>query len=431
MTTTTTTQIELERKSHDPGFVLGREAERRRYFRRLQQESEPDLFPDAEYVSPGLARDLEREDFSRANRQESRRPGSQFQVEEAFDGESIAPEIAVHAPARQVEQAILLRRAGTKSERRAVAAAAAGKVEQALVFKKRAASFRAKAKRQAWCGIVGHALDCSKSSCGKKLFKPHDCGLRYCPRSGPRAFRKLFVKHLGRLAIVVEDLLQHQDGDCRPRVIAQIDITRRNTGRMPAPEQVQAFNKQIRKLFRRIERERKISRRDYGFGWMDEFGSGNSNLHAHGVYVGPYLPQNLLSRWWREITRDSFIISIKAAPSFERALSHALKYPSKFWAAPPSRLVELEIAFHKVRRFHALARFYNPPETRNEPGMESDAKDEAKRCPFCGCYLRRPEGRRGWRWVSDLHSEGRVDLEEARVAANRAKALTVGTRPPP
>jgi len=129
---------------------------------------------------------------------------------------------------------------------------------------------------------------------------------------------------------------------------------------------------------------------------MDEFGSGNSNLHAHGVYVGPYLPQKLLSQWWNEITGGSFIVSIKAAPSFEKALSHSLKYPSKFWDAPPSRLVELEVAFHKVRRFHTLARFYNPPETQNEPGMESDAKDEAKRCPFCGSYLRTPTRKQGW-----------------------------------
>jgi hypothetical protein len=431
MTAMTTTQIALERKSHDPGFVLAREAARHRYFRRLRWESEPDVFPDAEYVSPGLARDLEREDFSRARKpQRSRRPGAEFQVEEAFDGESIAPEIVAHALPRQVEQASLLHHAGGKFKEMAVAAAAEGQLEQSILFDKRAASFRAKAKRQAWCGIVGHRMDCSKPGCGKKLFKPHDCGLRYCPRSGPKAFRELYLKHIGRLSIVVEDLLRHRDGDCRPRVIAQIDITRRNTGRMPSPDHVRAFNKKVRKLFRRIERELGILRRDYGFAWMDEFGSGNSNLHAHGVYVGPYLPQKLLSQWWHEITGDSFIISIKAASSFEKALSHALKYPSKFWDAPPERLVELEKAFHKIRRFHALARFYNPPETRNEPGMESDAKDEAKRCPFCGSHLRTPAGKRGWAWVSDLRREGRIDLEEARIAANRAKAFTEGTAPP-
>jgi len=229
---------------------------------------------------------------------------------------------------------------------------------------------------------------------------------------------------------VVEELFHHREGDCRPRAVAKIDITLRNTGTMPSAQKVRRFNENIRKLFRKIERELGISRCEYGFGWMDEFGSGNANLHAHGVYAGPYLPQKLLSRWWSEITGDSFVVSIKAAPSFEKALSHALKYPSKFWDAPPSRLVALEVAFHKVRRFHSMARFYNPPETRNEPGMESDGIDEAKRCPFCGSYLRTPRRRRGWVWVSDLEREGRVDLERARVTANCQKIFGRGAAPP-
>jgi hypothetical protein len=235
---------------------------------------------------------------------------------------------------------------------------------------------------------------------------------------------------MGRLSLVVENLLQHQDGDCRARVIAQIDITLRNTGEMPSADHVRIFNKKIRRLFRSIEERFGISRREYGFGWMDEFGSGNSNLHAHGVYVGPFLPQKLLSKCWQQITGDSYIVSIKTAPSFDKALSHALKYPSKFWDAPPSRLVELEKAFHKVRRFHALARFYNPSETKSEPGMESDAKDEAKRCPCCGSYLRKSRVQPGWAWLSDLASEGRVELDSARIEANRAKTLAHGTGPP-
>jgi hypothetical protein len=199
---------------------------------------------------------------------------------------------------------------------------------------------------------------------------------------------------------------------------------------MPSADQVRSFNEKIRRLFRLIEKRLRISRRDYGFGWMDEFGSGNSNLHAHGVYVGPYLPQTLLSQWWREITGDSYVVSIKTAPAFENALSHALKYPSKFWDAPPSRLVELEKAFHKVRRFHTLARFYNPPETLNEPGMESDAKDEAKRCPCCGSYLRKSRVLPGWAWLSDLASEGRLDLEAARIESNRIKIFAESSGSP-
>lgn len=412
--------------SHDPNVVPKREVEpngayfQMRRFRRLLRGSEPDVFPDAEYVSPEYARDLEREDMlGGANRgmRRPRRPGAEFAIEDAFDGEDIAPEIVAQAPSRQVEQATLLMDAAVNFERDG--------------DEQKSKSFRAKAKRLAWCGIIGHAKDCTKYECRDKrgrFFKRHDCKLRYCPRSGPKAFRELYFKHLGRLAIVAEALATHREGNCGRRVIAQIDITLRNIGRMPSTEQVRVFNKRIRRLFRRVERQLRVSRLDYGFAWMDEFGSGNQNLHAHGVYVGPWLPQDLLSKWWHEITGDSFIISIKTAPSFEKALSHALKYPSKFWNAVPSRLVELEIAFHKVRRFHTLARFFNPPETREEPGM-SDGKSEAKRCPFCGSCLKAPLRNRGWSWVSALEREGRIDLDQARLIIAREKVLS-GAGPP-
>lgn len=412
----------LEAIWHDAGFVGTRERNRRARFdfkfdRWLRHRSEPDVLDEGEFVSQERALDLEREEFLHAHQSASPKPNAQHVIPDAFDGVDLSLDIVAHAPARQSEQAVLLSKAAARFE-------LAGD-------KKRARSFRAKANRQAWCGIIGHRKDCSKVSCrdaGGKFFRRHDCRLRYCPRSGPKAFRALYGKHLGRLAAVVEDLLRHREEDCRERVIAQIDITRRNTGNMPSSEQVKKFNESIRKLFRRIERELGISRRDYGAGWMDEFGSGNTNLHAHGVYVGPYLPQKLLSRWWHEITGDSFVISIKPASSFEKALSHALKYPSKFWDAPAERLVELEIAFHKVRRFHALARFYNPPETRSEPGMETDSKDESKRCPFCGSFLKTPCHKRGWSWASDLEREGRLDLDGAKVIAARKKGLTADER---
>jgi hypothetical protein len=399
----------------DNGFAPTRDDDQRKYLYRLKRESAEDTCPSAEYVSQFEAMDLEREAFAKA-KPYARRRRSEFQVDKAFDGASIAPDVVTHAPCSQVEQATLLNAAALDYERKGNT--------------RRAGSFRAKANRQAWCDIIGRRLDCSSSSCGKKYFKPFNCRLRYCPRCGRQAFRQLFAKHMGRLAIVAEDLLRHNSGDCRTRVIAQIDITLRNTGRMPSPHQVRSFNKKIRRLFRQIEKRLGISRSNYGFGWMDEFGSGNSNLHAHGVYVGPYLPQRDLSQWWKEITGDSYIISIKAAPSFEKALSHALKYPSKFWDAPPSRLVELEKAFHKVRRFHALARFYNPLETRNEPGMNTDAKDEAKRCPCCGSYLRKSRLRPGWAWLSGMASEGRIALETARIESNRAKVLAASNGSP-
>jgi hypothetical protein len=147
--------------------------------------------------------------------------------------------------------------------------------------------------------------------------------------------------------------------------------------------------------------------------------------HAHGIYVGPALPHynRELSNLWAEIRADgSHIVSIKQARSFEAALGHALKYPSKFFEAAPARLAELEVAFNRVRRVHALARFYNA-DIQREPGEDESC---AGHCPICGELLLDSQG---WHFIEDLKREGRRDADAARIEVGRAEVLT-GAGPP-
>jgi hypothetical protein len=282
-----------------------------------------------------------------------------------------------------------------------------------------------KARRQAWCSLVARRRDCFSGNLGHRFFTKCFCGNRYCPTCGPRSFRDLFNRH-SRLRALVEGLLLHKAGDHTPRVLAKIDFTTVNTGKMPTAADVRQFNKDIRRFFRAIEKLYGISRRDYGVLWCCEFGSGNTNLHAHGIYAGPLLPQRerQLSKIWSNIRSDgSYIVSIKAALSFEAALGHALKYPSKFFEAPPARLAELEVAFDRVRRVHALARFYNPKIER-EPGDEGPTS--AGHCPICGDPLLDAPG---WHFVDELEREGRRDSDVVRIEVGRATVLT-GAGPP-
>jgi hypothetical protein len=282
-----------------------------------------------------------------------------------------------------------------------------------------------KARRQSWCGLIARKRDCFSGNAEHKFYTPCFCGNRYCPTCGPKSFRELFNRH-SRLRPLVDELLKHRSGDHRPRIMAKLDITTINLGAMPNAEDVRRFNKDIRRFFRAIERRFGISRRDYGFLWCCEFGSGNTNLHAHGLYVGPSLPQRKreLSALWEEIRNDgSKIVSIKRAKSFEAALGHALKYPSKFFDACPERLVELEVAFDRVRRVHTLARFYNP-DIEREPG--EDAAADAGHCPICGDLLLDAQG---WHFVDDLRREGRRDSDAVRAEVARAKVLA-GKGPP-
>jgi hypothetical protein len=186
--------------------------------------------------------------------------------------------------------------------------------------------------------------------------------------------------------------LVSQGNGGRRMVIAKIDLTTKKLpGRMPTALEVRAFNRVIRRFFRLVERHFNIDRGSYGVIWTDEFGARNSNLHAHSVHCGPWLPnrgphKNALSKLWRQACEGtpfvgSFIISVKRAESFEKGLAHALKYPNKFAGrGDPFRLAELELAFDRVRRIHTLASFYNALRKDSSPAADCG-------CPTCGAVL--------------------------------------------
>ena len=351
------------------------------------------------YCSPERQADFQRERPALVRQMRNKKPGDPSRsVPLAFDeaGNFVAP-LSGKIPPRQASQAHLLLELGLPG----------------------------KARRQAWCCLIARRRDCFSGNIEHRFFTKCRCGNRYCPTCGPRSFRDLFNRH-SRLRPLVEELLQHRPAGHRQRVLAKLDFTTRNTGEMPSAADVRQFNKDIRRFFRAIEKRCGISRPDYGFLWCCEFGSGNTNLHAHGIYVGPLLPQRRreLSSLWSEIRADgSYIVSIKRARSFEAALGHALKYPSKFFDAPPARLAELEVAFDHVRRVHALARFYNPKIER-EPGEEGP--NEAGHCPICGDVLLDVQG---WHFLDELQREGRRDADEVRIETGRTRVLT-GTGPP-
>ncbi len=377
---------------HDVSFVTKRDRERNLRFARERRNWNPTRFDAGkEFSSPERDHDLERERPALRRQVRNRKPGDPSRaVPLAFNehGNFVEP-LRGRIPERQAQQARLL-------------------LEQGLT---------GKARRQAWCGLIGRRRDCFSGNSQHRFYTPCFCGNRYCPTCGPKSFRDLFTHH-SRLRPVVEDLLRHRPGDHRPRVMAKLDITKRNTGEMPTADAVRRFNDNIKRLRERIMKYLGISRRDFGIFYCDEFGSGNTNLHAHGVYVGPWISQRVLRDMWAEICADgSFIISIKRAKSFEAALGHALKYPSKFFEALPARLVELEVAFDSIRRVHALGAFYNPKIER-EPGEEGAAG--AGHCPICGDLLLDAPG---YHFISELQREGRRDANTVRVDVARARVF--------
>jgi hypothetical protein len=298
-----------------------------------------------------------------------------------------------------------------------------------------------KANRELACGILGGEVHCEN---GHDFLAAYECGNRYCVTCGPRQANKLFARHRDRLFFVAQRLMlcpnPENCPDCNraidkkelphwpppigstPHVVcAKIDFTVRHEPGSPAPppERMREMNDCIKKFFRALERKLGLKRNRYGVAFCDELGSNNNNPHAHGIYVGPWLPNTKkeLALLWNKITREkfpnTFHVSIKYARNFAEALYHAVKYPAKFAErSSPQRLAELEIIFHGVRRFHTLAGFYNPEAPENpEP--------EARKCPKCGARL---SDWYRWEGILEMKARGLRDLREVQREVNDARA---------
>ena len=163
---------------------------------------------------------------------------------------------------------------------------------------------RAKARRQAVCGILGAQYDCSDTGCKSRFFRAYGCKCRYCLRCGPRLHAELFSKHAALKTVA--DQFSFRPG----YVVAKLDFTTKKLERMPTRNEVREFNACIKRFCRRLERELNLDRKQYGLVYCDEFGGGeNTNLHAHALYVGPRLPRpkvrklkrlGRLAEWWRD-----------------------------------------------------------------------------------------------------------------------------------
>lgn len=327
--------------------------------------------------------------------------------------------------------------------------------------KRRRTAFCRKANRLANCGFSGRRMDCRDHPDEHQFFGEFKCQCRYCRRCGADIFSGLFHKYLGLLPTVMS--LLPANGFRSRVVVAQLDFTAVNLGRMPTSREIREFNQDIRECMRRALREWRIDSKQYGFLWCDEFGgwdpkkqSHNTNLHAHGVYVGPYIPQDLLVRIWTEIRakRDGARIvwisqqKIDSPPPdflegerrrFIRALGHALKYTGKHVSrSDGERLADLEIAFHTVRRVHTMGLFYHADlrcqshcsqcDTRCELVSGHQGEHQCRshghenRCPLCNGYLMFPRDS-AYAPVSTLQKEGRRELGEVRRQIARDKVL--------
>jgi hypothetical protein len=216
-----------------------------------------------------------------------------------------------------------------------------------------------------------------------------------------------------------------RDGFRPGAVLGTLTFTTANLGRMPTANEIRKFNHDVRKTLQLVCQKLGIESSQFGVLWCDEFGGWNkelqdynTNLHCHGIWLGPFLPLKVLSAVWKEVRGNGdYRVLIESVPfrdgkpDFARALGHALKYTSKHVSTySPERLAELELAFNGVRRVHTMGMFYNAKETKIE-----DEPSATPLCPRCNGHLAYPKDC-ALQFVKDLEKVGRVDLEQLRRA---------------
>ena len=283
-----------------------------------------------------------------------------------------------------------------------------------------------KAKRQAHCRAMGFPLYRCRNNQQHKFYGAFSCGNRYCLNCGPLHFKRLFDKYERSLHPVVDALVPAWRVTWRrqARVVAVLDWTILNTGEMPTRDEIRQFNSDIKTAMWTVAKRLGFKKGEWGYLWCDEFGAENSqnrkrtaanpgrNLHAHGMYVGPWIDQALLSEVWQQIRKDgSRVVWIKRATGFAQALAHALKYTGKQPSKDPKRLAELEKAFHRVRRVHPIGAFFKV----KDPGpMVADIC-----CPQCDGPLEKLANS-GLRPSPELQAEGWLSWTDAQAARKRA-----------
>lgn len=298
------------------------------------------------------------------------------------------------------------------------------------------AGLRSKANRYADCRRKGRRRVCSQNP-DHKFYRRFSCGLRFCVECAAMCHALLLRRYLLLL------LAFARSQPIKPGyTLAKINFTTRSADEVPTPGSIRAFNAALRKTLKRCIPKGSA----FGVLWVDEFGPEKGgqreirqargfNLHAHGLYYGPYLNWSQVRAGWSEVTNSEgngfWVKGIKGwRVNFERgmrrALGQLLRYVSKPQAQTPERIAALERAFAGVRRVHSLGLFYRLPKVESSSADETvEATGEKDRCPLCGgAFYCEP----GWKFASikELEEEGLRDIDEVRINSNRDRVFGGG-----
>lgn len=216
------------------------------------------------------------------------------------------------------------------------------------------------------CGEEVRRLVCER--CGFSINVKFHCKLKACPSCASlRAFRfqKRYLKAINRFR--------------QPKLWT---LTIRST------KQLHHGVQRIRGAFTKLRRRKPFNRILKGGIYAIEANpheDGTWNVHIHILCEAQYIPQHYLSRVWREITGDSYVVDVRRAWSPKKGLKYLLEYLAKGPANTKNPWpVEAIIHFMEVLEDVRLIQVFGCL-------LGAAEKDGEFVCPICGESMWRVE----------------------------------------
>ena len=266
------------------------------------------------------------------------------------------------------------------------------------------------------------------SSCGSKYFvhqcencdtvdiSGSRCDFRICPECGEKRIMKLiaqeseFLRNLptnprgqSRASHLILTLKNVEDKDYRRYVYPKFrEYIRRF---FDHPE----IRPHIRGGIRSIETKHLIKGKVYHRRDGRAFvGDGSWNLHMHALVDMDFIHKFKVSRIWKEVTGDSYIVEVKAKRNGIAALVEVIKYVLK-----PPNLGDAKSYARYLKVTKGLRLLSTFGTWRKEGRMKISAKG-TKRCPTCKsqmAYLFRITPKEALRWREYLKGPPAPDLK--------------------
>lgn len=323
------------------------------------------------------------------------------------------------------------------------------------------AGLKKKAFRYADCEMRGEKTECSRYPAHHRFFKSYHCLNRFCSKCGRVHRARLYCRYSPVLSAFLSEC-----SSLPFHTLARVNFTMRCDGQVPTREQVRAFNQAVRKTVmkavRAVLRERakggdewaraalKLRKAVYGIFFSDEVGfetrghvpdaeraAHGLNLHAHGIFYGPFLSDwkrgwEIFRDIWRKETARVFgqeshgcwikhLTGWRSDPdrAVRHALNHLLKYISKCPYQTVQRMADLESAFDGARRVHAGGLWHGLKEEDRSVRCSDVCpicRKQGKECPLYTHRAQLPNGGaipEYWP-VKLLREQGYMDIEKVR-----------------